>query len=142
VKHIAATLFCAVLLAPAYAADNDEAARARALAEELRCLVCQNQTIADSHAPLAVDLRRQIDSQIAAGKSDREIVTYMTDRYGDFIVYRPPLNATTFLLWCGPFLLLALGALMAWRFVAGRRRTPAPAPLSAEERQRARRLLD
>ena len=135
-----AALLCTVLMATAHAADHEEAARARALAEELRCLVCQNQTIADSHAPLAVDLRKQIDRQIADGKSDREIVSYMTDRYGEFIVYRPPFNATTFLLWCGPFLLLAFGALIAWRVVAGLRR--APAPLSDAERQRARRLLE
>ncbi len=138
----AAVLLGVLLIASVHAADPNEAARARALAEELRCLVCQNQTIADSHAPLAIDLRHQIDAQIADGKTDREIVTYMTDRYGDFIVYRPPLNATTFLLWCGPFLLLAFGALMAWRFVAGRRRAAVPAPLSEAERQRARRLLD
>jgi cytochrome c-type biogenesis protein CcmH len=83
--------------------------RLRTLAEELRCLVCQNQTIADSNAPLALDLRNQIRGQIAAGASDAQIREYMVDRYGDFVLYRPPLKATTLLLWGGPFLLLAIG---------------------------------
>ena len=75
------------------------------LAEELRCLVCQNQTIADSNAELALDLRRQIREQIAAGKTDDEIVDYMVARYGDFVLYQPPVKATTLLLWAGPALL-------------------------------------
>jgi cytochrome c-type biogenesis protein CcmH len=85
-------------------------ARLKALAEELRCLVCQNQTIADSNASLALDLRNEIREQVAKGRSDDEIRAYMVERYGDFVLYRPPLKATTVLLWVGPFALLALGA--------------------------------
>ena len=103
--------------------------RLRTLAEELRCLVCQNQTIADSNAPLALDLRNQIRSQIAAGASDAQIREYMVDRYGDFVLYRPPLKATTVLLWTGPFLLLAGGIVV---FVRGtRRQRPDAAPGAA-----------
>jgi cytochrome c-type biogenesis protein CcmH len=80
------------------------------LAAELRCLVCQNQTIADSSAGLAVDLRQQIREQIRRGASDREILDYMTARYGDFVLYRPPLKTTTALLWFGPAVLVAAGA--------------------------------
>jgi cytochrome c-type biogenesis protein CcmH len=83
--------------------------RLKALGEELRCLVCQNQTIADSSAPLAVDLRNQIRAQIAQGRSDSQIRDYMVERYGDFVLYRPPFKATTALLWVGPFALVALG---------------------------------
>ena len=83
--------------------------RLRTLAEELRCLVCQNQTIADSNAPLALDLRNQIRTQIAEGRSDAQIRDYMVERYGDFVLYRPPLKPTTLLLWIGPFALLAIG---------------------------------
>src|SRR5881394_1176669 len=79
------------------------------LAHELRCLVCQNQTIAESNAPLAVDLRNQIREQLAAGKSEREVVDFMVARYGDFVLYRPPFKATTILLWAGPFLFLLVG---------------------------------
>lgn len=80
------------------------------IAAELRCLVCQNQTIADSHADLAVDLRRQIREMLTAGRSEREVLDFMSARYGDFVLYRPPLKASTALLWLGPALLLVLGA--------------------------------
>ena len=99
--------------------------RLKGLAEELRCLVCQNQTIADSNAPLALDLRNQIRGQIAAGRSDDQIRGYMVDRYGDFVLYRPPFKATTALLWIGPFALLAAGIGIA--FVIARRRRPSQA---------------
>ena len=102
------------------AADPALEARVMALAVELRCLVCQNQTIADSHADLAVDLRNQIRSMLVAGQSADQIRAYMTDRYGDFVLYKPPLKPTTMLLWAGPALLL-VGAL-AGLFVALRRR--------------------
>src|SRR5436305_13072664 len=78
--------------------------RLKDLAEELRCLVCQNQTIADSNAPLALDLRNQIRTQIAQGRSDDEIRSYMVERYGDFVLYKPPFKATTAILWLAPFL--------------------------------------
>src|SRR5450755_3721263 len=92
------------------AADPALEARMVRITSELRCLVCQNQTIADSNAALAVDLRREARELIAQGKSDAEVVDYMTARYGDFVLYRPPLKATTMLLWFGPALLLAAGA--------------------------------
>jgi cytochrome c-type biogenesis protein CcmH len=123
--------------------ENDPVAakREHELAKKLRCLVCQNETIADSRADLAVDLRRQVREQIAAGRSDTEIINFMTDRYGDFVLYKPPLQATTIVLWFGPFLLLAAGAFVAWRVVRARRNAPAPAPLSDEQRARAAAML-
>ena len=91
------------------AADPALEARMVRITSELRCLVCQNQTIADSNASLAVDLRREARELLKQGKSDAEIVDYMTARYGDFVLYRPPLRATTVLLWFGPALLLGIG---------------------------------
>jgi cytochrome c-type biogenesis protein CcmH len=92
--------------------DTAEALNQRVLrlAAELRCLVCQNQTIADSHADLATDLRRQIREMLEAGKTDQEVLDFMTQRYGDFVLYRPPVKPTTALLWAGPALLVAGGA--------------------------------
>jgi cytochrome c-type biogenesis protein CcmH len=103
------------------AVNEQVEARMMALANELRCLVCQNQTIADSHADLALDLRQQIREMIAKGDSDRQILDYMTARYGDFVLYRPPFKATTALLWAGPavLLLMAMGLL----FIVLRRRS-------------------
>jgi cytochrome c-type biogenesis protein CcmH len=92
------------------AADPALEARMVRITSELRCLVCQNQTIADSNASLAVDLRREARALIKQGKSDDEVVAYMTERYGDFVLYRPPLKATTLLLWFGPALMLVAGA--------------------------------
>jgi len=97
--------------APA-AADPALEARMLQIAAELRCLVCQNQTIADSHAGLAEDLRRDIREQLASGASNEQVVQYMTDRYGDFIRYRPPLKGSTAALWVGPAVLLAGGLLV------------------------------
>jgi cytochrome c-type biogenesis protein CcmH len=91
------------------AADPALEARLQAIAIELRCLVCQNQTIADSNADLAVDLRNQVREMLRQGKSDREIIDYMTARYGDFVLYRPPVKGTTALLWFGPVTLLLAG---------------------------------
>jgi cytochrome c-type biogenesis protein CcmH len=110
------------------------------LSEELRCLVCQNQTIADSHAGLAEDLKQQIREQIAAGRSDAEVLDYMVERYGDFVLYRPPVKMTTVLLWAGPFLLLAIGA-VTFAVVVRKRRPHAPEPFDEAEHQRARVLL-
>jgi cytochrome c-type biogenesis protein CcmH len=95
--------------APLAAAEPELEARTLAVAAELRCLVCQNQTIADSNADLAVDLRNQVREMLRRGQSEREIVDYMTARYGDFVLYRPPVKGTTALLWFGPPLLLAAG---------------------------------
>lgn len=91
------------------AADPELEARVMKLAAELRCLVCQNQTIADSHAGLAIDLRNQVREMLRQGKSDKEVLAYMTARYGDFVLYRPPMKETTVLLWLGPALLFAGG---------------------------------
>ena len=90
--------------------------RVMALAEELRCLVCQNQTLADSHAALAIDLKNRIRELLREGKSEREVLDFMVQRYGDFVLYRPPLRAATVLLWAGPFMLLVVGVagLMVW----------------------------
>lgn len=129
----------AALAQPAPNLDPQAAQREAHLASELRCLVCQNQTIADSNAELAQDLRRQIHEQIAAGKTDAQIIDYMTARYGDFVLYRPPFKLTTVLLWLGPALILVLAAVLMWRMK--RARTVASQTLSASERARAERLL-
>jgi len=121
--------------------DSVAAARAVKLSEKLRCLVCQNQTIADSNAELAQDLRRQIHEQIAAGKTDDEIVAYMVARYGDFVLYQPPVKATTALLWAGPALLVVFGFIGLARVLRARRTQAEPPPLSADEHERAARLL-
>ena len=90
-------------------------ARLKAMSQELRCLVCQNSTLADSDAPLAEDLRKEIRTQMRAGKSDQEIVDYLVARYGDFVRYRPPVNNVTAILWSGPFLLLFIGGFVLYR---------------------------
>jgi cytochrome c-type biogenesis protein CcmH len=95
--------------------DPPQEKRYKGLAEELRCLVCQNQNLADSHADLAMDLKVQVREQIAAGKTDQQIRDYMVQRYGDFVLYKPPVQGNTFALWAGPFALLAVGAVVAWR---------------------------
>ncbi|MEZ5440277.1 MAG: cytochrome c-type biogenesis protein [Lysobacterales bacterium] len=117
-------------------ADADQETRFRALVAELRCLQCQNQNLADSDAQIAKDLRREIFDQIAAGRSDDEIVAFLVDRYGEFVRYRPPLNANTLLLWLGPALIL-LGGLVAVGIHLRRRRQTAtssakPAPTDDE----------
>lgn len=106
-------------------------ARMTRIAAELRCLVCQNQTIADSHAELAVDLRNQVRDMLRQGKSEEEILAYMTARYGDFVLYRPPFKATTALLWAGPAVLL-LGGLGVLFAVLRRRSRMDPAAFDAE----------
>ena len=115
--------------------------RLKALALELRCLVCQNQTIADSNADLAIDLRTQIREQIQAGKSDAQIKEYMVARYGDFVLYRPPVQSNTLLLWVAPFLLLAGGITFLIRQLAQRRRLATVQSFSADELRRADELL-
>jgi cytochrome c-type biogenesis protein CcmH len=109
------------------------------VAHELRCLVCQNQTLADSNAELAVDLRNSIREQLGRGASEREVLDFMVARYGDFVLYRPPLKATTVLLWCGPFLFLGIGAFVLVRRL--RRKRPQEQPMSEEERARVAQLL-
>ena len=124
--------------AVAQEADLDK--RVNALALELRCLVCQNQTLADSNAPLAVDLRNQIREQLKAGKSEQDVVDFLVARYGDFVLYRPPFKASTVALWAGPFLILVFGA---WLLIRRIRRRPAAEPeLTEAERTRAAKLLE
>ena len=113
--------------------------RYRGLVEEIRCLVCQNQSIADSNAELARDLREKVDEMLRAGRSDEEILGYMVDRYGNFVRYRPPFDAATALLWGGPFVLAA--AALAWLFVRIRRRAPTREGLTEEERRRLAELV-
>ena len=115
--------------------------RVMALAENLRSLVCQNESLAGAHADLAVDLRQQIREQLKAGKSDEEIIAYMTDRYGDFILFRPPVKSTTYLLWFGPFLLLAASVAAASLYIKRRRERVRDKPLSEAERKRIEALL-
>jgi cytochrome c-type biogenesis protein CcmH len=126
--------------APA-AADPVLEKRVLTLAEELRCLVCQNQTLAESNAPLAEDLRNQLREKMREGKSDREVVDFLVERYGDFVRYRPPLKATTILLWFGPLLLLAVGFAVLLRRVQRRRAAPEEPGISDADRRRAAELL-
>jgi cytochrome c-type biogenesis protein CcmH len=126
--------------APPAAEDPVLEARVLAVATELRCLVCQNQTLADSHAPLAIDLRDQIREQMRKGASERDIVNYMVERYGDFVLYRPPFKATTVLLWAGPGLLMLVGlAILFGRLRRSRGETQPD--LTDEQRARAQALL-
>jgi len=126
---------------PASGDDPEVEKRLMALSKELRCLVCQNETLADSQAGLAEDLRREIREQIKAGKSDKEIISFLTQRYGQFILYRPQVTPTTYLLWFGPFVLLIGGLLILFRYIQSRRNTVDEEPLSGEERKRAAELL-
>lgn len=119
--------------------DDAQNARYQVLIEELRCLVCQNQTIAESNAPLAKDLRDQVERQILAGRSDEQILAYMTERYGDFVRYRPPLDARTAALWGGPFVLVLLGLFVVRRQVIRNRRAQLA---EAADPQAVQRLLD
>src|SRR5215470_2647420 len=111
------------------------------LSKELRCLVCQNETLADSRADLAEDLRREIREQIIAGKSDKEIIEFLTARYGQFILYRPRVTPMTYLLWFGPFVLLVAGLWLLFSYIRQRRDALTEKPLSADERRRAADLL-
>lgn len=121
-------------------ADPAQEDRYKALINELRCLVCQNQNLADSNADLAKDLREQTYKMITSGASDAEIIDYMVTRYGDFVLYRPPFKSTTLPLWIGPFILLAVGVLGLAIVIRRRNRTQEEA-LSDVERAQVRRLL-
>jgi cytochrome c-type biogenesis protein CcmH len=115
--------------------------RMQALTQQLRCLVCQNETLADSRADLAEDLRKEIREQMKAGKSDQEIIAFLTQRYGDFVLYNPPVKATTYLLWFGPFVLLLAGILLLYRYLKHRKEIIKDQPLTADEHKRAEELL-
>jgi len=145
----AATLFLMAATAIAQAPkDAALEARLKTLSEELRCLVCQNQTLADSTAPLAEDLRREVRELAQQGKTDAEIKQYLVARYGDFVLYKPPVTPTTWILWFGPFAFLLGGGLL-WFVVLRRRRRggsddnqpPAASQVGSEQEERARRLL-
>ena len=112
------------------------------ISEEMRCLVCQNESLAGSRADLALDLRRELRELIKQGKSDEEIRTFMVDRYGDFVLYRPPVRPTTWLLWLGPFILLIGGVIILLRYVRRRGRTPTLVSLDAADSKRIDALLN
>ena len=142
---ICLALLCMTLHVSAWAAQtNDDEAltqRADALAHTMRCLVCQNQSLAESDAPLAHDMRRIIRQQLAEGRSEAQVLQFFQDRYGEFVRYDPPFEPTTWLLWLGPFVLLALGALTLVRTLRRRRAQP-QAPLGQAERERAARFME
>ena len=150
--RLAALALAACLTLPALAVLPDEKlpdpvleARAREISKELRCLVCQNQSIDDSNAELARDLRLLVRERLLAGDSDEQVLTYIHDRYGDFALLRPPVTGYTALLWVGPFALLGLAGFGTLAYLRQRRRDVerAPAPsLSDDEEQRLARLLD
>lgn len=135
-----------LLLGNAYAADTpvsfdskDQRVRYDQLLEELRCLVCQNQSLADSHAELAQDLRDEVYTMVRAGKDNDAITSFMVERYGDFVLYKPPVKMTTWLLWFGPVLLLGSAVLVV--FLTTRTRDSTEPPLSDSDRARAQDLL-
>lgn len=123
------------------AADPVLEQRVQALSAELRCLVCQNQSLADSQAGLAIDLKNQVREQLKAGRTERQVIKYMTDRYGDFVLYRPPLKSTTVLLWVGPLLMLLLGALLLRRSLNAGREPQPEEPMDAEMLVRLQAIL-
>ncbi len=130
----------AAAIEPVVFEDPALEARYRDLLSELRCLVCQNQTLADSNAPLAMDLRAEVRKMLEQGASDREIVEFLTDRYGNFVLYRPPFDATTAALWIAPALFLLIGGFVGWRVLRGGR---SAVPADDEgDRSRIRELLE
>ena len=149
-------IFCLFLLMlvmaashPAWAVDPGERladpgleARARALSKELRCMVCQNESIDDSNADLAHDLRVVVRQRLVAGDSDGQVLTYMRARYGDFILLKPPFDAATWALWFGPFAVVGIGGAAIFLAARGRREIVPPEPLSADETQALQKLLE
>ena len=120
-------------------ANNQDEPRFKQLSQMLRCMVCQNQSIADSNADLARDFRNRVKEQINAGQTNEQIIQYMVERYGDYIVYKPPFNWTTAILWLGPFILAVLGFIMIGRMIKGRSLPPA---IDGDQQQRLRLLMD
>jgi cytochrome c-type biogenesis protein CcmH len=132
----------AVVFEPREFASKQLEVRYKQLNAELRCLVCQNQNVAESDAPLAQDLRREVFRMLNEGRSDTQIMDYMVQRYGDFVLYRPPVKGLTLALWGGPFVLMVLGLLLLWRVMQRRRASSdAQTPLSTDERERLRKLV-
>ncbi len=147
-KKLLILLFC-LLPTFSYAGEAKDLAadpvlekRMIGLAEKLRCLVCQNESLASSHAELAEDLRREVREQMAQGKSDKEIIDYLVARYGDFVLYEPPMKSYTLLLWFGPFVLLLVGGGVLVYQLRKRRKTVQESELIPEAQQRAAALLD
>ncbi|RZL92218.1 MAG: cytochrome c-type biogenesis protein CcmH [Variovorax sp.] len=134
-----ALMLCAALCGVAAASSIEE--REANLSASLRCLVCQNQTLAESNAPLASDMRQQIREQLAQGKTEQQIRGYFEQRYGAFVRYDPPFIASTWPLWLGPFVLLVVGFVAMWRVVSRRNRDE-PVPLTPAEQARAASLLN
>lgn len=127
--------------APLMAEDPKLEARLVDISQELRCLVCQNESLASSHAELADDLRREVRDLIRSGKSDQEIKDFLVARYGDFVLYRPEVKPLTWVLWFGPFVLLVIAAVFLALYLRQRRALAAPVELSDEARERAKQLL-
>ena len=150
VRFMIKALTALMLVTPTFAVQPDEIlkdpaleARARALSQELRCMVCQNQSIDDSDAPLAKDLRVLVRERLTAGDSDRQVIDFLVARYGEFVLLRPRLNAHTVLLWVAPFAAILAGAIGLIMFLRRRRVEEAPGPtLSAQEQQRVAELLE
>lgn len=144
IAALAVTLFALSLAAkeaPPLAEDPAVEQRLVDIASELRCLVCQNESLAGSQADLAKDLRNEVRGLIKQGKSDEEVKEFLVSRYGDFVLYRPQVKPITYLLWAGPFLLLIVGLFVLIRFLKKRNQAVVDAPLTAEEKQRAAALL-
>jgi cytochrome c-type biogenesis protein CcmH len=146
-KTLQTLLVCIAITGAAYAGDTPvsfdspaDQARYDTLLAELRCLVCQNQSLADSHADLAQDLRDEVYTMITAGKDNGSIIDFMVARYGDFVLYKPPVKSSTWLLWFGPVLLILAAAAVVAVTARGRNRTPQP--ISSEERARVQALID
>lgn len=134
IRHAMGLIAWCALTLPAQA-DDSLAQREGALAAKLRCVVCQNQTVAESQAPIAKDMRQEIKAQLAQGRSDAQVVAFFEQRYGSFVRYMPPWRPSTWLLWCGPFLAVFAGLALLRRTL--RKRAPAAAPLTPAERARA-----
>ena len=137
---VTATAHARTVFEPRDFSTPEHEQRYRTLVDELRCLVCQNQTIAESNADLASDLRREVYRMVEDGRSQDEIAGFMVARYGDFVLYRPPLRGGTILLWAGPFLLAAIGLTVLAVHLRRRRRTPT-APIGEADRERLRRMI-
>lgn len=145
-RHTVLILFCSLTI-PVWAAVDihqfdTESQRQRyiALIDELRCPKCQNQNLSGSDAEIATDLRREVHRLLLAGKTDREIITFMSDRYGDFILYRPRLQSNTWLLWFAPIILVVVGAILLWGMIH-RRQTLVSAPLTVAEQAQLEQLF-
>ena len=143
-KYLFLLYFFVSISRPVWAAEDGIALekRVQRISEELRCLVCQNQSLADSHADLAVDLKNQVREKLKQGASEKDVINFMTERYGDFVLYRPPMKATTLLLWFGPGLLLVAGLIALFMRLRSRAASAAAPALTDAQRARAAALLD